>query len=308
LNHEVSANQLQSHLTEALVETRFHHHTSVVSKKPARDIQHWNSVSARESGKWLVAIPFSSQTTFKSNTHFQTAVEFRLNRAIASVPKKLKCSCKTTKNHPNDIDKYGDHLFCCHVGNQTTIRHNMVVAAVQDMLTEAGEFTKLEERVGLRHENGKGLRPDIMIYNSSIAARQEIAIDVSCTHFNQAGGSNKIGKAAEKREKAKKMKFEEACNSQGMTFIPLIFETGGRFTENVHKLIKSMSKKIAEKISLPYSVVKHRWTTRLATVLQRANAMVLQQRLHFVINGKVQGKQGPALACMYREEMVVHAN
>jgi len=107
------------------------------------------------------------------------------------------------------------------------------------------------------------------------------------------------------QEKGQKFKYEASCDYEDLQFIPLVFETGGRWTENVECMIKYACRKIATKIGLPYSTVKHRWTSRLSAVLQRANAMVISTRIDYLVANKNQ-LVGQSLDSKYLEEEVIN--
>ena len=98
-----------------------------------------------------------------------------------------------------------------------------------------------------------------------------VAIDVSVTHPVSERLSTSEGAAMNVRAKEKIRKYQSGCNNQKMSFEPFIFETYGRFNDEVDKFIKKACQLIAEKQFKHYSDVKHKWTSKISLILQRAN-------------------------------------
>jgi hypothetical protein len=49
--------------------------------------------------------------------------------------------------------------------------------------------------------------------------------------------------------------------------------------DNAHHLVQECCTKIAAKVNLPYSVVRHRCTVRLSGILQKGNAQLMHKRI-----------------------------
>ena len=69
-----------------------------------------------------------------------------------------------------------------------------------------------------------------------------------------------VGEAAGAREKTEMKKFGDLAATNGMKFVPLVFETGlGYVTDEIMALVKKLAERIAEKSNSHYSVVLHYW-------------------------------------------------
>jgi hypothetical protein len=145
-----------------------------------------------------------------------------------------------------------------------------LVRAISKLASEAGVYNRVEPRRSFNDDSNK--RPDILLYNSHLHQGATVAIDVSITHPVSSRLSLTPGSAMHRRESDKKKKYSEICNLQKIDFQGFIFETYGRFNDNVDKFIKRCCQEISMTKGKTYSVLKHQWVTKISAILQSANA------------------------------------
>ena len=97
-----------------------------------RDKARLNSVSARNSGAWLMAIPNQKFGLFMSPQKFMVALRMWLGILVfLSPPSSVRCPCGTV------IDPHGDHVLGCGHGLLRNKRHDTLcdVISTQFLLT-----------------------------------------------------------------------------------------------------------------------------------------------------------------------------
>ena len=73
----------------------------------------------------------------------------------------------------------------------------------------------------------------------------------------------------------KNQKYGESCIAIGARFLPLAFETFGRTSDEVMKLLRNLVGMGSEAKQIPFSRLLSHWKRRLATTLQRENALFI---------------------------------
>ena len=74
----------------------------------------------------------------------------------------------------------------------------------------------------------------------------------------------------------KNQKYGESCVAIGARFLPLAFETfGGTSDEVMKSLLRNLVGRGSEAKQIPFSCLLSHWKRRLATALQRENALFI---------------------------------
>ena len=71
------------------------------------------------------------------------------------------------------------------------------------------------------------------------------------------------------------IKYSGACANIGASFLPLAFEVFGKTSDKVLKLVHDLVEKAAEIKQLSFSRLLSYWKRRIATTLQRENALFI---------------------------------
>ena len=89
------------------------------------------------------------------------------------------------------------------------------------------------------------------------------------------------GRAAAKfREVEKKADYDTLCNANNLHFVPVIFETYGKWGKLGDTLIEDLIDKAAHNdTDIPTSVLKDFWRKRISLELQRENARQMISRM-----------------------------
>ena len=250
----------------------------------AHTLSRISSLKDNSSSAFLRAIPKCAETKF-SNSQLVTSFRMRLGIPLAFVSNNMKCTCK---GNPR-IDPLGDHFHACPVGNLRQARHNMLTAEFKNMLAYAGISSVIEPSLGLPDKN---LRPDLVAHHPSFNAFSDIPDDCSKniyfdisvthptnqTHLNKSNNCYTPGSAAAARFSDKMCKFQEIIKKIDALFLPLVFESYGRFHPAVKQLIAQTAKKASTYHDIPEDKINNYWTIRLSCMLHKGNANLLESR------------------------------
>jgi hypothetical protein len=191
---------------------------------------------------------------------------------LKQIPDNPPTYCNCHRN--TKLDKFGDHLMTCSKSSSYwNIRHNNLVKTFSQLASSAGICNRIEPMRSLPDEDGSQKRPDLVLYQSEIHNHSNVSIDISVTHPVSNHKSATVGSSMSRRSQEKIKKYQSVCDQQGnMMFQPFIFETYGRWNDQVDIFIKKCCQLISEKTGNPYSLVKHRWTTKISSTLQNSNS------------------------------------
>ena len=176
-------------------------------------------------------------------------------------------------------DRLGDHSMCCGHQGERISRHNRLRDALHDVAASAALGPVKEGRFLLP---GSDRRPaDVMI--PGWAAGRDAALDVTVVNPLQAGtlagAAVTPGHALEYRYKAKMAESEEACNSQGITFLPVVLESLGGFHGVATREVKKLASALARHTGEEEGGTIRRCFVRLSVLLMKGNAAILSNRV-----------------------------
>ena len=123
-----------------------------------------------------------------------------------------------------------------------------------------------------------GQRPDLMFPDMGPNGTR-LFVDIRCTTPTTSTyvthAALTPGYAITRGETEKNAKYLDKCLRIGASFMPLVFETFGRTSEDVSKLVKDLVRRAAGISHFPYALLLSYWKKRLSTALQVGNAEFL---------------------------------
>jgi len=207
------------------------------------------------------------------------------------------------------IDVYGDHCVTCCGGGDRTKRHNLLRNATYHVCAAAGLSPELEkpgllrprphlggvEEDGVRREGAQGpegRRPaDVYVprWRSGAPAALDFAVtsglrtDMLATTVLDAG-------AATARYEDLKNSFLDTkahCQSEGITFIPMVVEAnGGGWGADATRVWNELAKRTALATGESRSTAASQIQQRMSLILHRENARAVLRRRHAPAGGE----------------------
>ena len=183
----------------------------------------------------------------------------------------------------------------CNLGGHQKVTRDSLNIEIQSLLSVAGISSKREERDSFRlHDPNNGLKGDLTIFNfpqSSSKGKANIPICpdapdgrisqliVDTSIVSSVRGPNVTPllqsealcefRAANRAYNSKCTKYNEICSLNGLKFLPIIFESTGKFhpvTDNFFNIVMNM---MNDGMSLESkSISNFYWSARLSCCLQ----------------------------------------
>ncbi|MFN3503591.1 MAG: hypothetical protein ACK4ZJ_15140 [Allorhizobium sp.] len=236
---------------------------------------------AREGGGWLACVAKTPDQRLTPE-QFRIQVFKRLGKDLPQLT-RMPCICKH-----GTIDTKGFHLCSqCPVGNQRFQTHDAIALTWVALLKQAGFMCRVEDPGCFRELQDTNKRADIVVDNWEDGKRA--IFDISVTHpwtqesLRVAGRSDGyVEQAASLREKQKVNKYERSCPNNTV-FIPLVFETYGRWGAQARPVFKKCIDRVVANKAAPKAVVTAYWRQRFSVVLQRYTASCILERIRRVV-------------------------
>lgn len=196
----------------------------------------------------------------------------------------IPCKCKVKGGTHGIIDKFDYHYLKCNLNNGLTIiTHSAVLQTIQTALslTVGTTVTAEPSRYFSASDPTNQQRLDLAFRPKD--GGDTCGYDVTITHPVTSRMTNanarKIGRAADIAEKRKISKYKNICETNGINFVPIVYEAGGRPGELWLKEIQRLFKM--------HDQGEHRsfqqyWNMRISIALQTgiANAILIRQATH----------------------------
>ena len=237
----------------------------------ARETARMASLGLPHSGSWLSVVPSPALGLHLRASEFTSALRYRLGIPIyTSEGPCPACSL------PSDV--MGDHALGCAKHSERIARHNLL----RDLIFEAASNAALAPLKEERHLlPGTAARPgDIFLRRWSDG--KDAALDVTVTSplapSNLGAAAAYPGGALAKAYARKVRDTAQACQEQGLVFLPMALETLG----GMHQVTVAQLKKLGTALAR-HSGSDERETTsqlfqRVSLHLQRGNAALLTTR------------------------------
>ena len=242
------------------------------SSTDKRDKARIASLGLQHAGDWLNVIPSPVLGLHVRPQEFRYSVLYRLGAPI--YPSAGPCpACK------RDSDRYGDHAIVCGSHGERIARHNQLRDAIYQVAASANLAPRKEENALLP---GTNARPaDVFIPNWT--GGRDTALDVTVVSpLLTDRVDNSIttpGHTLEVAFNEKCRDYMEACEREGISFIPLPVETLGgwhkKAVEQLRKLARAQARSSGKEED---DAIRHLFQ-RLGVLLVKGNAALILNRI-----------------------------
>ena len=223
------------------------------------------------AGDWLSVVPQTTLGLHLRPPEFVPALKYRLGLPIYSSEGPCPaCSA------PSDC--YGDHALGCAKRGDRIARHNQLRDVVFEAAASASLGPAREEAHLLP---GTAARPgDVLIRRWSDG--KDGALDITVTGplaaSNVAAAAEEAGSALAKAFNRKVQGTAEACQEQGLVFLPIAVETLGGFHKVAVEQVKKIGAAVARHQGSDERVATRQLFQRLSLTLMRGNAALILGR------------------------------
>ena len=196
------------------------------------------------------------------------------------------------------IDKYGDHCLTCACGGDRTKRHNLLRYEVYFFCHSSGLNPELERPgllqprplVGINYEDGtsrasENFRRPADVYLPRWRRGAPAALDFAVTSglrsdiVNRSALDVSASTKAYEDFKRSHLNTAQACQEEGISFIPMICEAdGGGWGPAAHKVWSELAKNKALASGEQDSTIVSRLLQSLGLILHKENARAILRR------------------------------
>ena len=175
-------------------------------------------------------------------------------------------------------DQMGDHALGCAKHGDRIARHDQL----RDVIFEAAASASLAPAREERHLlPGSAARPgDVMIrrWSDGKDGALDITVTGSLARTNVEAAAEVAGSALTKAVQRKVQGVAEACQQQGLAFLPIAFETLGGFHQVAVEQVKRIGVALARNQGSDEKVATRQLFQRLSLTLMRGNAALILGR------------------------------
>ena len=237
-----------------------------------RDKARLASLGLEHAGAWLNVIPSPILGLHVRPQEFRYSVLYRLGAPI--YPSIGPCpACK------KESDRYGDHAIVCGSHGERIARHNQLRDAIYQVAASSNLAPRKEENALLP---GTSARPaDVLI--PSWTGGRDTALDVTVVSplltervdlsITTPGHTLKVAFNDKCRD------YQEACEREGITFIPLPVETLGGWHKKAVEQLKKIARAQARNTGKEEEEAIRHLFQRLGVLLVKGNAALLLNRI-----------------------------
>ena len=285
LNRLKLQNLLGSHMRAKRAED---YKAALFEKGDATGVAVWDSISNKQSFAWVNAEPTSPAMRMTS-AQWLTAFRTRVSADLPGIEMGLTCNCG---GNPK-VDPKGYHFAKCKNMNGLTIAsHNGVNQDFASYLKAAGiacsttfppPFLDIySEESGTNNTTG-----DIMIYGG---ARGNTLLDTRITNpvtaLVERGHYAEAGQAARESELEKNRKYKQPCEAVNIRFIPICFESFGRWGGAVTQLFNDTNSVAADNKKINVSSIINYWERRISMSIVKGVANAMNARIYNLLSGR----------------------
>ena len=180
------------------------------------------------------------------------------------------------------MDPKGYHLFTCNsLTSRLTKRHDALLRQFIQLANCASVKTQDNHLTDFRELRPDDLRrTDLLFYGlgaNSSRLYTDLAVGLPCSQTYVGHASKTSGYTLGKINERKRNKYGASCAELGADFCPLAFETFGKSSAEVHRILKSLTELASDNLHIPYSVLLSYWKRRLSTTLQIENSLFIMK-------------------------------
>ncbi len=261
---------------------------------------HLKLTTASGAGQWLHAVPSPALRKKVNALLYRTEIQRWLRAPIFD--EEFQCPfCDDT------VDRYGDHCLVCSCGGDRTKRHNLLRNEVFFFCRSAGLNPELERQgllqprplMGAALENGaardpNGNRRPADVYLPRWQQGAPAALDLAVTSglrpgmVDNSAHNGASATLAYEDFKREYMDTGQACEAEGIKFIPVIVEAhGGGWGPLAHKVRNELAKRKSTITGELKSTVACQPLQSPSIILRRENARAILRRWPSTSNASV---------------------
>lgn len=226
------------------------------------------------AGDWLKVVPSPALGLHLQDRDFRLCLSYWLGLRMTDGESQCP-SCGGARA----ADPFGDHQVGCGGNGDRIHRHD----ALRDVLFSAAQSAALAPRKEVPSLiPGTHSRPaDIFLPNWSRGRPAALDVTVISTlqPLTLQGAANIQGHALTVGEARKRAAHHAPCLSVGVSFIPLVAESLGGWSEEATHTISRIGQLLGQRTSNPPAETTRHLFQRLSVTLWRGNATLWQQRL-----------------------------
>ena len=262
----------QRHLGAKVDKEQERKRLELVEEGDTEEMARLKSLTLPHSGDWLNVVPSSALGLHLRPQEFVMVARYRLGLTLYS--QEGPCpSCHRFS------DAQGNHAMCCGSGGERISRHNHLRDHLHDTAVAAGLGPVREVRFLIPGEDS---RPADVLLPHWIAG-QDAALDVTvvnpCQTATVIGAATTAGHALNHAYARKMRGTADACQQQGVTFLPIVVESFGGWHEAAVREVERLGAALARQSGQEEDeAVRHLWG-KLGMLLQRGNAAILANRV-----------------------------
>ncbi|XP_062511023.1 uncharacterized protein LOC134186939 [Corticium candelabrum] len=238
-----------------------------------RDKARLNSVSARQSGAWLVVIHNQKLGLVMSPQEFMVALRMWLGIPMfPSPPSSIRCPCDTV------IDPDGDDVLGCGHGSLRNKRYDTLCDVIFNTVLVDNRDCKKKQRCN-SHNNarlGAAFHPDFLqgrVAYFDVTARNSLQASYLLESATQPGAAAAGGNSQ------KTAWYEDEVNTAGCDFYPLVVETLGVWSPSSLEILKIIARRTVLPTGATVSKAIQHLLQQLSSSLWRYNAKLILSRL-----------------------------
>ena len=238
-----------------------------------REVARLASVSLKDAhaGDFLSVVPYPGLGLLLRSSEFVTALRYRLGHPIFG----SEGPCPSCGQHS---DRMGDHALNCAWQGERIARHNSLRDVFHSTAVKAALGPTKEGQYLLPGEGGKPA--DIFIPRH--AGGKDAALDVTVVNPLQAAlvsqAADTPGHALKVAHKRKLDKSWQACNQQGIVFLPLAVESLGAWHKSAILEIKKLGTALARHTGEEEITTTRHLFQQLSIALVKGNAALMNNR------------------------------
>ena len=228
--------------------------------------------STRHAGDWLNAIPSKALGLHLHDLEFRSCLQYWLGLSL--VEEHSKCPvCQSP------ADPFGDHQIGCGGNGDRVLRHD----SLRNVLFSASQSAALAPRkeVPSLIPGSKSRPADLYLpyWKHGKPAALDVSVISPMQHLTVSKASAIQGHALSVGEDRKIAAHASSCHSVGVSFIPLIVETFGGWSNLAVETIKSIGRLQGQRLGISPAQTTTHLFQRLAICLWKGNATMWMRRL-----------------------------
>ena len=250
-------------------------YNSLITTAPdTRSLALARSTAISHAGDWLSVVPSMALGLHFHNREFRLCLKYWLGLRIMNSDSRCPL-CDGEKV----ADPMGDHQVGCGGNGDRIHRHD----AIRDTLFSAAQSAALAPRKEFPSLiSGSSSRPaDIFLPNwcRGRPAALDVTVISTLQSATRSGAANTQGFALQVGERRKMAAHNEDCQAEGVSFIPLVAETLGGWSEEAIRNITRIGHLLGQRTGISTDNTIRHLFQRLSVSLWRGNATLWLNRL-----------------------------